>query len=125
MERTPNMRIVTLAISLALFPGLLVHADDPPKKGKTAQDYVERGALMLARGDTDQARADFDEAIKRDPKLAAAYRSRAVLHVQKRDADKALADFDEAIQLEPKNGDVFVERAMLHMRRGDDEKALA
>ena len=103
------MRMLKLAICFVLTTGLLAQADEPPKKEKSAKDYVERGNLMLARRDTDQALADFEEAIKRDPKLTVAYLSRAVLHIQKGDADKALADFDEAVQLDPKNGEILVD----------------
>src|SRR5262249_2775761 len=123
-RRETIMRLHILALGLVSLPGLFLHADEPLKKDKTAKDYLERGNLMMARGDADQALADFTEAIKRDAELAAAYRGRALLHTQKREADKALADFEEAIQIEPQNAGFRVDRAMLHMRQGDDEKAL-
>ena len=44
-----------------------------------ADEVVQRGLLALARGDTDQARADFDRAVSIDPECSEAWLRLAVL----------------------------------------------
>ena len=58
-----------------------------------------------ARGDEqdgfDRAILDFTEAIRLDPRLAAAYHNRGNAWHAKADYDKAIADYTEAIRLDP------------------------
>ena len=84
---TSILRILTVALMLGVVP-LLSAADDkkdkpadPPKKERTAKDYLERGELFMTRGDLDQVLADFDKAVELSPKLADAYRDRGVVHL--------------------------------------------
>jgi len=51
------------------------------------------------RGDNDRAIADFDAALKLDPKDAVAFNNRGFAYRHKGDADRAIADFGEAIRL--------------------------
>ena len=55
------------------------------------------------KGEYDKAIADYDEALKLDPKNALAYDSRGVAWYRKGEYDKAIADYGEAIKLDPKN----------------------
>src|SRR5437588_12796766 len=109
-------RIIAFLCLLVALPDLVIHADEPARKDKSAKDYQERGDAMLARGDVEQALAAFNEAIKRDPKLIAAYRGRALLHLRKGELDKALADLEEAIRVDPKNARLYLARAVIHVR---------
>jgi tetratricopeptide (TPR) repeat protein len=45
--------------------------------------------------------ADYNEAIRLDPKSALAFGNRGIAYGKKGDNDRALADFDEAIRLNP------------------------
>ena len=70
-------------------------------KGRAAAFY-NRGNAHTAKGDLAAAIADYDEAIKLDPKNASAFNNRGTAHSDKGDADAALADFDEAIKRNPR-----------------------
>src|SRR5262249_53002083 len=92
-----------LALVVAVAP--LRADDDPPKKERTAKDYLERGRVFLVRGDAEQALADFTRAIELDPKSAEAYRDRALVRWgtavtsrNREDLDKALEDYNEAVK---------------------------
>src|SRR5262249_20706079 len=56
---------------------------------------------------------DYDEAIRLEPKYAAAFNNRGNVWDHKRVYDKALADYDEAIRLEPRYATAFINRAWL------------
>jgi len=47
---------------------------------------------------------DYDEAIRLNPKNAAAFNNRAVTLVSVRQYDRAIKDYDEALRLQPDNG---------------------
>ena len=51
------------------------------------------------RATTRNAVADFEQAIKLDPRFAAAYANRGTAYYDKREYNRAIADFDQAIRL--------------------------
>ncbi len=61
--------------------------------------------------DYDKAIADYNEAIRLDPKNAAAYTSRAFAWSQKNEYDKAIADYNEVIRLHPQDAFAYTFRA--------------
>src|SRR5688572_1911534 len=60
-----------------------------------------RGNGHLDQGKLDRALADFDAAIKADPKLDSAHDGRGRALSDKGDKDGAIAAFDTALRLEP------------------------
>lgn len=58
--------------------------------------------MYREKGDYDRAIADFDEAIRLDPKYAHAYENRAKAYASKGDYDRANTDRNEAIRLDRK-----------------------
>ena len=69
--------------------------------------YDDRGGVWVEKGELDKAIADFDEAIRLDPRSARAYANRGVVWRKKSELDKALADFNEAIRLDPRTPSVY------------------
>ena len=63
--------------------------------------FYNRGLAWRNKGDLDRAVADFDQAIKLDPKYVAALYNRGNVFFVKKDFDRAIADYDLAIKLEP------------------------
>jgi Tfp pilus assembly protein PilF len=57
--------------------------------------------VYLSIGNLDRAIADFDEAIRRDPKDAKVYDHRAMAYRTKGDVSRAEADHAEAVRLDP------------------------
>ena len=59
------------------------------------------------KGDNDRAIADYNEAIRLDPKYAMAFHDRGIAYSDKGDNDRAIADYSEAIRLDPKYAMAF------------------
>jgi tetratricopeptide (TPR) repeat protein len=89
--------IVTL-LAIALVVPRDVTAQQTPLPN--AQAYYMRGLGYCNKADTDRAIADFNRAIKLDPKFAKAYMKRGVAYDVKGDIDRATADYTQAIKLE-------------------------
>lgn len=96
------MRSLTLAL-LLLVPagGLAELARDDAALPPDAGTLLARGDGHKSRGDLDRAIADYDAALKVDPKLADAHHHRGLAWRAKGDRRRALADFDAALRLRP------------------------
>ena len=75
-----------------------------------AANYTNRGNGYRDKNDLDHAIADFNEAIRLDPKLAMAFLGRGIAFSDKGDNDRAIADLTEAIRLDPKSAMAFDNR---------------
>jgi lipoprotein NlpI len=92
---------------------------------KRAVAYSNRGRAYDAKGDGDRALADYNEAIRLDPKYARAYNDRGVSYNVKRDYDRAIADFNAAIRLDPKYAAAYSNRGNAYDGKNDDDRAIA
>jgi tetratricopeptide (TPR) repeat protein len=90
-----------------------------------AAAYHNRGVAHLAKGDSEQAFADFERALAINPRLAQAYTNRATLWEAKGESEKAMADYNRAIKLDPRAVIALNNRGALYYLNGDLEKALA
>ena len=71
-----------------------------------------RPTLTCKKGDNDSAIADYNEAIRLDPKISRGLSSTgAVAYMHKGDNDRAIADYNEAIRLDPKDDDATQSRS--------------
>jgi tetratricopeptide (TPR) repeat protein len=94
------------------------------KPAARAQALMARGFGYALQKDFDRALADFDAAIRNNPKLAAAYYYRGAVQ-SKRDPKRALADINKAISLNPKDPDFFRERSSIYVKRKAYPRAIA
>jgi tetratricopeptide (TPR) repeat protein len=85
--------------------------------------YLNRGVAESERGDRRAALADFDAALRLNPKADKALNSRAVCHTYLGDRSAALRDFDSAIRLNP-DSSYLVNRGILKRDTGDFDGAL-
>jgi tetratricopeptide (TPR) repeat protein len=83
------------------------------------------GKAYFDKSDYDRAIADFNEAIRLDPKYALAFYQRGNAYGRKGDPDRAIADLDEAIRLNPQHADSFVDRGNAYLRKGNQDRAIA
>ena len=94
------------------------------KPAARAQALMARGFGYVLQKDLDRALADFDAAIRNNPKLATAYYYRGAIRVE-RDPKRALADINKAISLNPKDADYFRQRSSMYVKRKDYPRAIA
>src|SRR4029079_15717234 len=71
------------------------------------------------RGDIDAAIADFDRAIKIDPKKIDNLLGRGLAYLEKHDTEQAIRDFTLAIELNPRHAGAIQNRAQAHLAAGD------
>ena len=81
-----------------------------------------RARAYRGKGDLDKALADFDEAVKLDPKSALTHVDRGAIYQAKGDLDRAIADYDEAIEIDPNYANAFLSRANAYRDKHDLER---
>jgi len=86
--------------------------------------FQDRGLAYYDKRDYDHAIADYDQAIKLDPKNANAFKFRGLAYYRKQDYFHAIADFDEAIRIEPGNAEAFYQRGTAYVQKKDYGRAI-
>ena len=87
--------------------------------------YLNRGLRFDYKGDPDRAIADYDAAIRIEPKNAFAYFNRGAVYLHKKEFDHAIADYDETIRLAPKAWQPLRNRGAAHFGAGQYDRARA
>jgi tetratricopeptide (TPR) repeat protein len=87
--------------------------------------YNNRGNANYSKRDYDRAIADYDHAIRLDPKLVFAYVGRGEAYDSKGDYDRAIADYDQAIRLNPEFAVAYHNRGFAYKNKGDYNRAIA
>ena len=63
--------------------------------------------------------ADYNEAIRLDPKYAPAFVGRGVIYSRKNDENRAIAEYNEAIRVDPKYALSFCNRGISKLKIND------
>src|SRR5580704_17342128 len=87
--------------------------------------YVSRGVVYKNKRGLDRAIADFDQAIRLDPKNTDAYTLRGMAWQTKGDLDRAIVDYDQTIRIDPKNTGAYTVRGVAWAAKGDFDRAIA
>jgi tetratricopeptide (TPR) repeat protein len=69
--------------------------------------------------------ADFNQAIRLDPKYMFAYYNRGLAYYNKWDYDRAIADYNQAIQLDPNYVHSYINRGAAYYMKSDYTRARA
>ena len=77
--------------------------NDKTERADRLKALLARGAAWQRRGDIDRAIADYDVALRLDPKLADIFNTRGELHRSRADRPRALADFGAALKIDPQH----------------------
>jgi len=83
------------------------------KGGKTALDAYNEGIQAFNNGETDNAIAAFEEAIKLDEKYGDAYYRLGLCHLNKNENDKAIAALKKYVELNPRGDEVETAKAII------------
>jgi tetratricopeptide (TPR) repeat protein len=97
----------------------------PPISDESDGDLVKRGIEKAKNGDLDGAIADFDRAIKADPKNDAPYYNRAQAKWLKKDRAGAIADYTHAIELGSTNPAAYNNRGNARAENNDRDGAIS
>jgi tetratricopeptide (TPR) repeat protein len=89
-----------------------------------ATAYKNRAAALARKRELDRAVADFNAALRLDPKDASAYKARGEIFEQKKDYDRAIQDFGEAIRLAPNDDEAFHDRGGAYFSKRDYDRAI-
>ncbi len=95
------------------------------KGRQLAATYDNRGVEYANKRDWDHAFADYDRAIRIDPKFAFPYSNRGDAWRERGNLQRALADLDEAIRLDPKFANAYYNRRLAREANHDMQGALA
>ena len=87
--------------------------------------YNNRGIAYRFQGDLDHALADYNEAIRLDPRYDVAYHNRGRAYYIKREFDLAIADYGEALRINPRSRLAYVDRGLAWFAKHDANRAIA
>lgn len=83
-----------------------------------------RGVAHQWKGDIDLAIADYDAAIRLNPRDKDAFGLRANAYKAKGDFGRSLEDYDQLVQLDPKDARAYFHRARLHWQTASFAQSL-
>ena len=95
-----------------------------PTQGKTAAEYNQSGDGWYFKGEYDKAIADYNKAIRLNPKEAVYYNNRGAAYRNKNDFDRAIADHGEAIHLNPTKDAYYGNRGFAYFKKNDYDRAI-
>jgi tetratricopeptide (TPR) repeat protein len=87
---------------------------------KFADAFNNRGTAYAKKGDFDKAIADYDAAIRIDPKIPSTYGNRGLALVKAGQFARAVADFDQALAGNPKDALSLYNRGVAKQKMGNN-----
>ena len=94
-----------------------------PEGGLGAQAFHARGLIHQRQGEQVQAVTDFDNAIDRDPFVAAPYQARAQSLIAQNKYPAAIEDLNAALNVDTKNADAWANLGVAYEKSGNAVKA--
>jgi tetratricopeptide (TPR) repeat protein len=116
-----KVRFNTAGLDNAKVKAAIADLDESIRLAHSSEAYTYRGFGWKRLGDKDKAIADFDEAIRLNPKEALAWRVRGATYAAKADYAHQLADYSESIRVDPENPDSRHHRVVLRSACVDEK----
>lgn len=88
------------------------------------EGIVLKGRLELQQGQTAQAIADFEGAVRAFPKVPVVFYQLALAHLANNETDKAIAALNQALTLNPKYAEAILSLAEIQIRSGNVAPAI-
>lgn len=86
--------------------------------------FTSRGLAFREKRQWDKAIADYDEALRINPHIAATLTNRGNAYYFKGQFDRAIKDYDEAIRLSPNLSEAFSNRGNVYRKTGQYDRAI-
>lgn len=102
-------------------PGININIET---QSLTAEEYYQQGYLKSKKGDYRGAIADYDEALKINPKMAEVYCSRGFASYQLGDELRSKNDYTRALELDPNLAEVYYYRGLSRIKSGYIQAAI-
>lgn len=97
--------------------GAVEYFTEQIRRRPTALGYLVRGAALSRQGEDDKALADFQAALRLEPRNAVVYLARGQARAALGQTDEALADYTQALVLDAALGEALMARGSLHCDR--------
>jgi len=107
------------------FNDALQQVKEPTKNLDKSVIYFFRGNSYYYSKKYDLAIADFNQALKPDPKIALPYNNRGLVYYFLKKYDLAIADFNQALKLDPKIALAYSNRGFVYYNLKKYELAIA
>jgi tetratricopeptide (TPR) repeat protein len=101
----------------------VVHVLTPEEQN--ALRHNDRGLDLFSKGKVENAMKEYQEAIRLDPKLAAAHNNLGTVYFATGRLEEALAAFGHACELDPEYGQAFFNLALTQIKLGHEKEANA
>ncbi|AKU10186.1 hypothetical protein AzCIB_0281 [Azoarcus sp. CIB] len=87
--------------------------------------FVNRGVVLEALGQRDQALAIYEETIRLFPRQVLGYNNRGLIRLRAGEFELASSDFDRALEIDPDYAPAWTNRGTTNFLRGRTEAALS
>jgi len=92
--------------------------------GEIVPAYVNRANYYREKGQLEQARRDYDQAVALNPEIGSVWYYRGTVLAELGQTDSAMVSFDRALEREPGRVSALNDRGALRLRKGDIQGAI-
>jgi tetratricopeptide (TPR) repeat protein len=124
-KRSERRYLLLRGLILGMLMGACFASVRQTQAQQSAVDYYQQGNVWSEKKEFDRAIADYDQAIKLDPKYIDAYNNRGLAWNEKKEYDRAIADLDQAIKFDPNYAKAYYNRGVSWNGKGEYDRAIA